>query len=335
MLGIFEEDLHMCPNAQLSGLHSRSEELIEVTRAYDRGQTDWSEASNLIDRESIQIIDLQKKLGFDYISDGALSWQDPLRPLTGALNGVSSGTRYSRWFDTNTFYQKPTISGEVSLGGLRPDAFIRLDLSPGPAKWKVSLPGPYTFSELSENKFYPRKTDLVLSIARAEREIIQRLASAGVSLIQLAEPCLVYRPYREEAASKAEMGTALNALGIVADNSPAKIAVQTFFGDATPVLQQLLELPVDAVGFDLYATDYSQLNVKSPKKIILGIVDSRESHVEDPEWISKTATLVSKHVRAPDWVFSPNSDLKYLPRNVADAKTKSLAEAARIFQEAN
>src|SRR5712692_872221 len=77
--------IHMCPNAQLSGLHSRSEELIEVTMAYDRGQTDSSKTSNLLDRETLQIIDLQKRLGFEYLSDGALCWQDPLRPLTGVL----------------------------------------------------------------------------------------------------------------------------------------------------------------------------------------------------------------------------------------------------------
>src|SRR6266849_6587507 len=57
-----QNNLHMCPNAQLSGLHSRSEELIEVTRAYDRGQADWAEASNLIGRETVRIIDLQRRL---------------------------------------------------------------------------------------------------------------------------------------------------------------------------------------------------------------------------------------------------------------------------------
>ncbi len=334
MLGIFNVHLYMSPNAQLSGLHSRSEELIEATRAFDRGQAEWSEVSNLVDRETLQIIDLQKRLGFDYLSDGALAWQDPLRPLANTLDGVTSGTRYSRWFDTNTFYQKPAVIGEVSLKDSRLYQFIRLDLTPGPANWKIVLPGPYTFAELSENKYYQSKADLVLSVAGAEKELIQRLAGLGVSLVQLAEPSLVYRPYRENS-SNAEIRIALNALRVVAENSPAKIAVQTFFGDVTPVLRQLLDLPVDAVGFDLYATDYAQLEVKSARKIILGIVDSRESHVEEPEWISETATLVSKHVTAPEWVFSPNSDLKYLPRQVADAKAKALAEATRIFREDN
>ena len=335
MLGIFPSLWQMCPNAQLAGLHPRSEELIELTRAFDRGQADWSKTAKLIEGETLQIIDLQRKLGFEYFSDGALAWQDPLRPLTQALEGVISGTRYSRWFDTNTFYQKPVVTGEVSLGESRPDRFVRSDLSPTPVKWKIVLPGPYTFSELSEDKFYKSRADLVLDVAKAERRLIQELVRSHVSLVQLAEPCLVYRPHRKDPASNDEMANALKALRVVAENSPVKIAIQTFFGDASQLLPHLLDLPVEAVGFDLYTTDYSTLQIKSHRQIILGIADSRESHVEDPRWLADTASLVSKHVTAPDWVFSPNSDLKYLPRPVADAKAEALAEAARIFREAN
>ncbi len=335
MLGIVGSTSHMCPNAQLAGLHPRSEELIELTRAFDRGQADWDRTSKLIERETRQIIDLQKRLGFEYFSDGAIYWQDPLRPLAKALEGVSAGSRYSRWFDTNTFYQKPVVTGEVSLRESRPSELIRSDLSSAPAKWKVVLPGPYTFSELSENKYSQNRNELVLSVARAERELIRSLVRSHVSMVQLAEPCLVYRPYREGPLSEDEVQTALDALRLVADNSPVKIAVQTFFGDASLILDRLLELPLESVGFDLYATDYSKLQIKSPKPVILGIVDSRESHVEDPQWIARTAALVSKHIAAPDWVFSPNSDLKYLPRNVADAKIEALSKAVSIFQGAN
>src|SRR5213594_3130772 len=139
MLGIFSRSTHMCPYAQLSGVHPRSEKLIELTRSYDRGQANWHEVSRLLDLETRQIIELQVKLGFEYLSDGSLAWQDPLRPLTRALEGVNSGTRYSRWFDTNTFYQKPVVTGEVSLRESKPDEFVRVDLLPRNANWKVVL----------------------------------------------------------------------------------------------------------------------------------------------------------------------------------------------------
>ncbi len=323
----------MCPQAQLSGLHSRSEELIDLTRSYERGQASWADVEDRLKFETSQIIQLQDKLGFDYVTDGGLAWQDLLRPLTRALAGVTTGTRYSRWFDTNTFYQKPIITGKISPDGFEPDQFLQSQLLPKTRKWKVSLPGPYTFSELSENKHYNSREDLVLDVAQAEREIVQRLGNAGVSLVQLSEPCLVYRPYREEPLSNSETELALKALGLLAKDVSIEVLVHTFFGDARPLLPRLLELSVAGVGFDLYETDFSGLKLETTKTLDLGIVDARESHVEDPKWIVQTAGRLSKEVQGSDFVFSPNSDLRYLPREVADKKARVLAEAAQALRE--
>src|SRR5215471_6121621 len=129
----------MCPSAQLSGLHPRSEDLIALTRAFDRGQAEEARTQKLIETETEQIIRLQEKLGYEFFSDGAIYWQDPLRPLTKALRGVSSGSRYSRWFDTNTFYLKPVITGPVSLGEFSPVSFVRSEIGPNDSKWKIVI----------------------------------------------------------------------------------------------------------------------------------------------------------------------------------------------------
>ena len=323
----------MCPNAQLTGLHSRSEDLIELTRSYDRGRASWAEVESRLRLETHQLVQLQDDLGFEYVSDGALSWQDPLRPVTKSLTGISAGTRYSRWFDTNTFYQKPVVTGKISLDGFKAEDFLQDSILPKTKKWKLSIPGPYTFSELSENKFYRSKDELLLDVAQAERDIIKNLVQAGVSLIQLSEPCLVYRPYREEAASPSEIDLALKAIRHTAEGIQTKLLVQTFFGDATGLLPKLLELPVNAIGFDLYETDCTRLQIKTSKELVLGIVDSRESNVEDPKWIAETATSVRKHVKTPTVALSPNSDLKFLPRSAADRKATALSQGAKILEE--
>src|SRR5215831_8746029 len=179
----------MCPSAQLSGLHPRSEDLIALTRAFDRGQAEEARTQKLIEAETEQIIGLQEKLGFDLFSDGAIYWQDPLRPLTKVLKGVSSGSRYSRWFDTNTFYLKPVITGPISLADVKSFSFLKAELGPNHRNWKVVIPGPYTFSELSENKNGLDKDQLIISIAKVQSQLIRALSRAHVSLVQLAEPC--------------------------------------------------------------------------------------------------------------------------------------------------
>jgi 5-methyltetrahydropteroyltriglutamate--homocysteine methyltransferase len=159
------------------------------------------------------------------------------------------------------------------------------------------------------------------------------LKDAGVSRFQLSEPCLVYRPYREQALGKPELDNALAAIQKTVEGIQAKFSVHTYFGDATTILPNLLKLPVDTVGFDLFETDYSKLKIETTKKIALGIIDGRESNAENPKWIAETATRVSKHVTGGDFVLVPNCDLKFVPRKVADIKARALAEATRLFEE--
>ena len=121
----------MSPEIQLAGIHPRSEKLIELTRSYERAKTSWSQVEVQFEQETKELVKLQKSLGFRHISDGALGWQDQLRPISRSLKGVESGTRYSRWFDTNTFYQKPIVVGKISAGEIDPNDFLRTELLTG------------------------------------------------------------------------------------------------------------------------------------------------------------------------------------------------------------
>jgi methionine synthase II (cobalamin-independent) len=323
----------MSPKAQLGGIYPRSEQLIELTRSYDRAKTDLDTVKKQIEQDTIALVQLQEDSGFETFSDGAFAWQDQLRPIVESLDGVTTGTRYDRWFDTNTFYKKPTIAGKISVHAFEPKTFIRTDLLPRTKSWKVTFPGPYTFSELSENLHYATQSDLLTAVATAQHEIIKRLKDAGVSQFQLSEPCLVYRPYREKPLGGQELDNALVAIQKVVESIQAKFSVQTYFGDATTILPNLLKLPVQTVGFDLFETDYSQLKFETTKKLALGIIDGRESNAESPKWIAETATRVSKHLTGGDLVLVPNSDLKFVPRKVADVKARALAESTRLFEE--
>jgi 5-methyltetrahydropteroyltriglutamate--homocysteine methyltransferase len=319
--------------AQLGGIYPRSEQLIELTRSFDRGKTDRTSLEKQFEADTKDLVILQEESGFKTISDGAFYWQDQLRPIVESLEGITTGTRYDRWFDTNTFYKKPTVAGKIRLGNFDPKKFIRIDLLPKSREWKVTILGPYSFAELSENLYYNDRSDLLSDLATAERDIISRLHAAGIARIQINEPCLVYRPYRERELGAGELNSAFNAIEKSVKGAPASIALHTFFGDATDTLPRLLQLPVDTVGVDLFETDYSHLNFQTTKKIALGIVDSRESNIEDPKWIAETATRASKHIVSENIVLAPNSDLKFVPRRVADSKARALANAARLVKE--
>jgi 5-methyltetrahydropteroyltriglutamate--homocysteine methyltransferase len=323
----------MSPEIQLAGMHPRSERLIELTRSYERAKISWSQVEVQLEQETKEVIKLQESLGVRHISDGALGWQDQLRPVTRSLKGVESGTRYSRWFDTNTFYQKPIIVGKISAGDIDPKNYIRTELVRGEKNRKITLPGPYTFFQLSENKYYGNYSDLLIDIALAEREIIRRLANEGVTLFQLAEPCLVYQPYRESFRDQSEVELAFRAIRSLVKDCPGDFVVQTYFGDAAPLLPELLDLPIYGIGIDLFETEISALGEQTSKTLVLGVVDSRESFVEKPSWIAEAARKFSKHVDARNLVFASNSDLKFVPQQIATQKLETLSKASQLFEE--
>ncbi len=322
----------MSPEIQLAGIHPRSEKLIELTRSYERAKTSWNQVEAQLEQETRELIKLQESLGFQHISDGALGWQDQLRPIARSLKGVESGTRYSRWFDTNTFYQKPIVTGKISAGEIDPEKFLRTELLTGERNRKITLPGPYTLSQLSENKHYENYPDLLFDIAVAEREIIKRLRNEGVSLFQLSEPCLVYQPYREIFRDRSEVELALRAIRSVVEDNPGEFVVQTYFGDVAPVLPKLLDLPIYGIGIDLFETEISVLRDQTSKALVLGVVDSRESYVEDPRWIADTVRKFCEQVDVQDLVFASNSDLKFLPQEIANQKLEALSKASELFE---
>ena len=318
---------------QLSGILPRSEKLVELTRSYERAKTSWDQVETQLGTETKEILNLQQSLGFNHVSDGAISWQDQLRPVARSLTGIELGTRYSRWFDTNTFYQKPVIVGRISGGKFDPKDFVRSELLGGNWDRKITLPGPYTFSQLSENKYYPKYSDLLRDVALAERDIIKKLRSAGISLFQLAEPCLVYQPYRESFGDSSEIRLALDAISDLVKDNPNEFVVQTYFGDAGPLIHDLLKLPTKGVGIDLFETDVSTVKEKTSKTFVLGVVDSRESSVEDPRWIADTARKFCDNTNNYHVVLSSNSDLKFVPQAIATEKLEALSRASKLFEE--
>ncbi len=318
----------MCAVVQLSGLYPRSESLIEKTRSYERGRSTEEDVQRQVERDTRELVQLQELYGFDTISDGSLSWQDQLRPLTKSLKGVQAGTRYSRWFDTNTFFQKPIVKGKIVLSDFHPKDFIQSNLLPKTKNWKVTLPGPYTFSQLVDNQYYASLSDLVRDVAVAENQLARKLHLQGVTLFQLIEPCLVYQPYRTDFANPQEIELGLAAVNKAAEGIEKNVSIQTYFGDASTIFSKLLNLNVNTIGFDVFQTDYSKLHLKTAKTLALGIVDSRDSNIEEPGWIAETALRISKHIESEDLILIPNSDLKFLPKPTADEKTKSLAKAA-------
>ncbi|MDR7545268.1 MAG: hypothetical protein QN120_13570 [Armatimonadota bacterium] len=313
------------PFAHLVGIFPRSETVVECSRAVERGRATPEHLAAAIAEDERRVIALQREAGLDYVTDGLLRWQDLLRPLAEGIPGMHPGG-IVRWFDNNTFYRHPIITGPLRPTGRAVLAVVNLDALAG-TRWKAVLPAPHALVALSENQS-GRTFDQVLDdaawVLRAEA---QALAAAGCAYIQFSDPVLVTRMARET------LPQALEALETVTHGLRARTALHTFFGDAAPLLGDLVRSPVDEIGIDLYATSLDGVRVRAEgKTLLVGALDGRNSLVEDVDTVVEQAVRVRDRLGAKDVALVPNCDLEFLPWECAERKVRRLGEAAQVLR---
>lgn len=284
--------------------------------------------------DSDQLVSLQKQLGFDHVSDGqfSLAWQDFLRPITDGVEGIRKGALV-RWYNTNTFYYTPIIKDEIRSDGkavLRRIEKRHLDSG---SSFKVILPDPLTLTELADDRFYGNKEKLLFAFAdNVLREEVRRLSKSGVKYIQFSSPALVAR-FREPPLSRDELKQAGEAVGASLRGSSARSGFHTFFGDASPYIPWIFDsIPTDDIGFDFSQTDPESLT-PSKKGIIAGVADARSSYLESVGEMERKVAVIAERTGSRSITLSPSSDLRYIPREVADAKLKRLSKLREKLED--
>jgi 5-methyltetrahydropteroyltriglutamate--homocysteine methyltransferase len=201
---------------------------------------------------------------------------------------------------------------------------------------KITVPGPFTMAQQAQDEHYRDDRALALAYADVVREEIADLFAAGADIVQLDEPWLQARPdvarkYGAEALTRALEGAA------------GPVHVHLCFGYAAMVaerpegysfLPELADTPVTAVSVETAQShlDPAALRPLRGKGIALGVLDLSTPEVETPETVADRVRRALDHVDVDRLVLSSDCGLKYLPRESAAGKMRSLAEAASILR---
>ena len=304
------------------GIYPRSEQVVAATRGIDRGRVGADAVERAFADDLVAFVRVQKEAGLDYFSDGLLKWQDIFRPLAQAL-GVKPHILV-RWFDTNTFFREPELSGRLAAAtnsdGVVADASV-------PRPRVTTLPSPYMFSRAAHTD--QDRNALMLALAeQVLRPAIDAAVAAGAELIHLEDPWLGYVGITRE-----DWAPLRDAMTILHRDLKAKLAFHVYFGDAAPHLDQLQQLPVDAIGVDLVQTDVKALGSGWNKGLIAGVINGRSSILESPTALVELARHLADTVAPRNLYLSSNCELGYLPTVVAEQKVQRLGEAARKVKE--
>src|SRR3989304_6224141 len=259
----------------------RPARLRQAIARRDRGEITPEELARAEDEVTIEVIQEQLEAGLDLIADGQVRWDDDQTHIARGLEGFEIGGLV-RYFDTNTYYRQPAVSGPIGWPGpfLVRDYEFAAAHSAKPVK--AMLTGPYTLAALSTDSHYGDRRRLVLDLAQALHQEALALAAAGAPFIQVNEPALVHN--KDDAPLLHEAITGM------LDGVDAATALHTWFADPAGIPPLLNDLPVDVIGLDFVWGPGNWDALKAgpfTKSLGFGIVDARNTRMETVDGIAE------------------------------------------------
>jgi len=304
----------------LTGPLPRSEALVAATRDLDRGRTTPEAVEELYRRGESEVDELEARLGLDVRSGGYLRWADLFRPFAETWGGFTVGP-ITRYFETNTFFRQPILHSPP----VRTPGAIRKRLPAPPSSdlsnRKVTLPGPYTFAGLLDNRSGETRESLTHRLGRLLSEEVRELYGAGYRTFQFQEPLLVVDPPEGPLAEAAV--ASYRSISQAAQGSTT--IVWTFFADARPAFPLLDRLAVSVIGVDLAETEPAELPVPaSPRSLGLGCIDPRTTLLETPDDVVRIVRGAFERFHPPQLWLGPGAPLDLLPYEAATRKLELL-----------
>ena len=278
----------------------------------------------------------QEQAGVDIITDGEVGRESYFNHFACSLGGVSRdeiGIGVNR---RGGQADVPLVNGEIHR-----EFPIELDaakflVAHAHRKTKVTIPGPFTLSQLADNRHYADQRALALAYAAVVNEELRDLEAAGVDLLQLDEPYL-----QANAGAAAEI--ALEALSVATNGITAETCLHTCYGyaayvkdksDGYPFLDPLAEAPVDWVAIESAQPDLPGETVKrlAPRKVVLGVIDLGRESVETPDEVANRIRRALDHIAPENLAISPDCGMKYMPRERARAKLAAMVAGAELVR---
>jgi 5-methyltetrahydropteroyltriglutamate--homocysteine methyltransferase len=279
----------------------------------------------------------QEEAGLDVVTDGEIRRESYSNRFATALEGVdvdNPGTALDRSGHPNPV---PRIVGPVRRRHPVEVEDVRFLRAHTRRPIKMTVPGPFTMSQQAQNDYYPSEAAAALDYAVAVNAEIRDLFAAGADVVQVDEPYMQARPEKARQFGLAALNRALEGV-------TGTTAVHICFGYAAIIhtrpsgysfLPELAGCPVRQVSIETAQAnlDCSVLAKLPGKQIMVGCLDLSDLTVETPPIVAARIRRALAYVEPERVVLAPDCGMKYLPREVADAKLRAMVAAARLLRE--
>ena len=305
-------------------------------RATELWRVDAAHLSEAQDDATILAIRAQEAAGLDIVTDGEMRRESYSNRFANALDGVDldhPGVALDRSGEPNPV---PRITGPIRRREpveVESARFLRRHTD---RRIKMTVPGPFTMTQQAQNDYYRHPAGAAMDYAEAVRDEIRDLFAAGCDIVQIDEPYMQARP---DAAREYGLAALAHAL----DGVEGETAVHICFGYAHVIharpsgysfLPELAGCSCAQVSIETAQSqlDCAVLEGLRGKKIMVGCIDLSTDEVESPELVVERVRRALPHVAAEDVILAPDCGMKYLTREVADAKLRAMVAGAALLR---
>jgi 5-methyltetrahydropteroyltriglutamate--homocysteine methyltransferase len=293
------------------------------------------------DDATILAIRDQERAGLDILTDGEIRRESYSNRFATALDGVDLDNPGNILSRSGQPILVPRVVGKIRRRHavqVRDLEFLRANTD---REIKITVPGPFTMSQLVQNDYYSDEEAMALDYAAAVNEEIADLFAAGADYVQIDEPYMQAYPDKARQYGVTALNRALDSSR--AGSNWGTTAVHICFGYAALVagrpagysfLPELTECPVQQISIETAqsALDCGVLAKLPGKTIILGVLDLSTHDIETPETVAGRIRRALPFVQPEKMIVAPDCGLKYLPREVAFGKMRAMVEGARLVR---
>jgi 5-methyltetrahydropteroyltriglutamate--homocysteine methyltransferase len=200
-----------------------------------------------------------------------------------------------------------------------------------------------TIVDTVADRFYGDRVKMAMAFADLLNEEARALQADGIDVIQFDEPA--FNVYLDEAATWGVEALERAAAGLTCTTAvhicygygiQANIDWKKTLGDQWRQYEQvfpaLARSSIDQVSLECIHSHVPPelMGLLKGKDVMVGVIDVANPAIETPEEVAQTLALAQRYVPRQHLIACTNCGLAPMPRDVAEAKLRALAEGARL-----
>jgi 5-methyltetrahydropteroyltriglutamate--homocysteine methyltransferase len=288
------------------------------------------------DDATLLAIRAQEDAGIDIVTDGEIRRESYSNRFATALEGIDlehHGVAVTR---SGKQQAVPRIVGKIRRKHaveVQDLLFLKRNTK---KQVKITVPGPFTMSQQAQDDYYKSVEAAAMDYAAAVNEEIRDLFAAGADVVQIDEPYMQAQPEKARSYGIAALNRALEGVegttavhicfgySVYLKNKPSGYAFLPEFAGCA-----CRQISIETAEPKL---DCAVLEKLPGKQIMVGCIDLSTPEVEPARVVVERVKKALRYVRPQDVILAPDCGMKFLPRESAFGKLKSMVEAAKILR---